>query len=75
MFKLLVLVLLMAAGVLLLAQGMPPGGVTTDFALSRTQTVATALRWTGAGIGHTMVGLRRVLGARSGCSGGWSYRT
>ena len=75
MFKLLVLVLLMAAGVLLLAQGIPPGGVTAEFALSRSQSVATAFRWTGAGIGHTMVGLKRLLGGGSACSGGWSYRT
>ena len=73
-FKLLVLVLLMAGAVLLFAQGMPSDGVTPEFALSRTEKVSEAFRWTSIGIGHTMAGLQALLG-RSGCSGGWSYRT
>ena len=75
MFKLLVLVLLMATAVLLFAQGMPSEGVTPEFALSRTQKIATAFRWTGAGFGHTMARIQSVLGSRSGCSVGWNYRT
>lgn len=74
MFKLLVLVLIMAAAVLLFAREMPPEGVTPEFALSRTQGIATAFRWTSAGVGRTMASLHSLLG-RSGCSGGWNYRT
>ena len=74
MFKLLVLILLMATAVLLFARGMPQDGMTPEFALARTQPIATAFRWTSAGVGRTMTGLQSLLG-RSGCSGGWNYRT